>query len=149
MPKETKATVAELESRNNDVMRLLCEGSTTKSIYEHGIENKWNVNKRQIDNYIAKCYEEIHKEIKANKKYILDSTIKKRYTLYEKAFIAQDYRLCKDILTDLNKLLGHFQHSDITINNNIELNQYNNITNDQSDDLRNKFIKLISSKRQA
>jgi len=147
MPKETKATEAELEVRHADVMQLLCNGKTTKSIYQHSETQGWNVGTRQVDCYISKCYEEIHKEIKSTKKYILNTNIKKRYTLYEKAFNALDYRLCKDILADLDKLLGHYKNSDITINNNnfLEYNQYNQYANsdDAKQELNDKFGSIL------
>jgi len=87
------------------VVQLLLQGASTGQIIKFGFDN-WGIKKRTVDDYISKCKDRV-KQI-ANKDVELElAKAKIRYEdLYFKNYKSMDWRECRTVQGDINKLFG-------------------------------------------
>ena len=87
------------------VQRLLVEGHSTPVIVQN-ISKKWDIGERQAYNYVSKAWDTFAEKYENRRDAILGFHVAARLNLFRKAYDAEQYYVCKQILEDLAKLQG-------------------------------------------
>ena len=102
----SKATNAEIELRIKTIYEMTVKGCSRKYIVRYSAEN-WNINERQVDDYLKRVYTEIKETYNDDyKKSLLDKHIAQLEDLYVKNYTIEDFRECRNIIESKNKMLG-------------------------------------------
>ena len=101
-----KATNAEIELRIKTIYEMTVEGCSRKYIVRYSAEN-WDINERQVDDYLKRVYDEIKETYNDDyKKSLLDKHVAQLEDLYVKNYTIEDFRECRNIIESKNKMLG-------------------------------------------
>ena len=100
-----KATNAEIEMRIATVLSLLMRGKTRAEIVRYGA-NKWELESRQIDEYLSRAKERLQEENKSTFEHDLALARGRISYLYDKAIGNEDYGLARVINQDFIGLTG-------------------------------------------
>lgn len=103
-----KSTNVEMEFRINQVIRMLLSGVVKRSDIIRFITEKtdWNVQERQIENYIARAKEELKDMMSDELEYQKGLALSRYSDLYAKSLKIQDYANCRQIQKEINIMLG-------------------------------------------
>lgn len=99
-----KPTAAERMIRVMTVLELLIKGKSRDYIVRYCSE-KWEVEERSTDNYIADARDQIKYEIDKHKEEHVNLALLQFNDLYDKNYLIQDYRECRQVLESKLKYL--------------------------------------------
>ena len=105
MPKETKSSDQEIEQRIEVIAQLLTRFMSRRHILEY-VRKKtdWNVERAQIDNYIAEAKNIIKEKTDPEQ---MGGIIRKNFEmLFKKNLEIEDFRECRAVLESMAKLTG-------------------------------------------
>lgn len=102
-----KSTNAEIEARVNKIYDLLVNGANRSQILQYCTEKaKWEVNERQIDEYIKRANQRLIELGKTHRETELGRAVARLNSLYFMSMSLQNFNVCLGIQRELNKLLG-------------------------------------------
>lgn len=128
--KETRATQAEVENRVAVVVEMILQGYPRHKILSYGLK-EWKIRAKGTDTYISKA-KKIIKEIANQDSEMEFEKAKARLNdLYSKAFKNKDYRECRNIQAELNKLTGVY--APVKQQHTGDIGFYQLLTNDTGD----------------
>ena len=105
MPKASKAEVAK---RVEEILAIRLDGAQRHDILRYAAEKGWDVNERQIENYIHKADNLLIEQQEKNRKRLLGLHRAKRGALFARAVNAGDHGTALRVLDSECKLLGLF-----------------------------------------
>lgn len=112
MPKETKATAAEVERRVMTIYDRLLAGASRVNILQYVAKTgekdagqAWNVETRQIDEYIHDATDRIRDAAVTHRELELAKAILRLESLYAQAMRVQDFKLCLSVIREQVTLL--------------------------------------------
>jgi DNA-directed RNA polymerase subunit F len=120
MPKENKSSIAEYEKRVNKVYLMLINNNSRYEIIKHA-KKEWDVQERQVDNYIKEANDIIKETAKQSQEEWLEDTKNKLRYLYKIAMQDGNIIECRRLIETANKVLGYEK---LSIDNNITLNNF-------------------------
>lgn len=100
-----RATDAEVAKRVYTVSQMLTVGYKRQEILQFCAE-KYDVQERQADTYIARARDVIKEEVKADLDYHRAVVEKRLEDLFLKNYKIQDYRECRQLVNDIAKFHG-------------------------------------------
>lgn len=107
MSKEDKITQDEKERRINLIFQLIITGMNRKDMLHYVAKNeKWKVEKRQIDNYIHEAMQLLREMGKVDRDAEFGKAIERLNKLYMARLKIKDHKVCLAIQKELNTLLG-------------------------------------------
>ena len=119
MSGKNKCNNAEYEKRINTVFNLLLNGLQRFEILEYiRTKTDWNIERAQIDNYIAEANKLIYKKSKEDIDDFREKCRKRFENQYKLAMANKDIAECRRILDTANKVLGYEK---INVDSKIEL----------------------------
>ena len=89
----------------NEILELWINGYSRKLIIQYCTENH-NISERQIDNYLAKVYQEISNNHKEHRSKLVNQALRRYNDLYDRNLAIQDYRECRAVQDSVVKLFG-------------------------------------------
>jgi len=102
-----KSTNAEIETRVNKVYDLLVNGASRSQILQYCTEKaKWEINERQIDEYVARANERLIELGKTHRETELGRAVARLNQLYFLSITLQNFNVALGVQKELNKLLG-------------------------------------------
>jgi hypothetical protein len=109
-----------IESANlqNEILELYVNGYGRKQIVQYCSETH-NLSERQVDNYLAKVYEEISVNIQEHKTKLIKQSIRRFNDLYERNSAIQDYRECRQVQESIIKLFGLSEPNKINVQTDV------------------------------
>lgn len=107
MEKETrhKSDSSEYEKRVNQIYLLILQGFQRKQIIQFVAEN-YKVGERQTDEYLQKAREIIKLNIDTDTSSKKNEILTQLYDLYNKNYLDEDYRECRNLLAQISNILG-------------------------------------------
>lgn len=101
-----KASVAETQERINFTFDLLVGGAKRANVIKQFSEKhpEWNLQPRQIDNYIAKAKAEIEKRQDTRRSYEYSMALVRAENIYARAMSAHDYRAALSAQDQINRI---------------------------------------------
>ena len=106
--KKKKSDNAEIRRRVEEVLRIRLDGAQFHDIVQFGSEKGWGVTDRQIRKYIARADGLLVERLEKKRKRVIARRLSQREALFARAVNAADYRTALAILTDMDKLQGHY-----------------------------------------
>jgi hypothetical protein len=103
MPRSDKSTI---NSRVNDVLRLLALGAGLPEILQFASSHGWNVKDRQVRRYQELAYKRFAKTAHRNRKQLLGRHLQQRRTLFARCIKDNDNRTALYVLKDEAQLEG-------------------------------------------
>lgn len=108
-PKKRKADTAEALLRVEAVLRIRLDGAQFHDVVQFASENGWgDLTERQIRNYIRRADDLLVERQEKKRKRIIARRLSQREALFARAVNAADYRTALAILSDMDKLQGHY-----------------------------------------
>jgi len=101
-----KSTDAEIERRVSEVYTLILAGVRRADIVRHAAKNKWGVESRMIDTYIARATEELRTAATVDRDAELGRAIRRLHHLHQASQRDKDHRTSLSVQRDLTALLG-------------------------------------------
>jgi hypothetical protein len=103
MSRSDKSTI---NSRVNDIMRLLVVGAGLPEILQFASNHGWNVTERQVRRYQELAYRQLAKTAYRNRKQLLGRHLQQRRTLFARCIKENDNRTALYVLKDEADLEG-------------------------------------------
>jgi hypothetical protein len=103
-----KAEAAEVARRVEDVLRIRLDGAQYHDVLQYSAENGWGLKERQIREYIARADDLLVERLEKKRKRLIARRLSMREALFARAVNAADYRTALAILSDMDKLQGHY-----------------------------------------
>lgn len=103
MPKSTKA---EVEKRIHEVFTIRLDGAQFHDIVQYAAEHGWNVEERQLWNYIARADKLLVERHEKSRKKLIARHVAQRRVLYARSVNAADYRTALSVLSDEARLMN-------------------------------------------
>ena len=100
-----KSDSSEFDKRVNTVYLLILQGFQRKQIIQYVSEN-YKVGERQTDNYLEKAREIIKSNIDNDTSSKKNEILNQFYDLYQKNYQLEDYRECRNLLSNISNILG-------------------------------------------
>jgi RecB family endonuclease NucS len=107
-PKAKKSSVAEVERRVQEVLRIRLDGAALHDVVQYATEMKWDVSERQVSHYIRRADDLLVERNDRNRKRLLARHCAQRESLYARAVNGADYRTALAVVDSLAKLQGLF-----------------------------------------
>src|SRR5947207_5867608 len=104
-PKSDTATVAR---RVEEVLRIRLDGAQFHDIVQYASEKRWGVSDRQLWTYIRRADDLLVERLEGKRKRVIARRLSMREALFARAVNAADYRTALAILSDMDKLQGHY-----------------------------------------
>ena len=101
----SKATNKEVFERVNVVIQLIIQGKTRDEILNY-IVDEMNLSVQSAKLYYGKAWKRIKKQGELNRSKMIALAKRRYHDLYDKCYCIQDYRECRAIQADINKLAG-------------------------------------------
>jgi hypothetical protein len=125
-PRVAKATNAEIAKRVNVIFKLLISGASRADILQYAAETaKWQIEERQIDEYIARATEQIEAQAETVRTREFGRALAFLAQLKFKNMLINDFKAALATQREINELLGLYpvkQHA-LTIDWRSELRQ--------------------------
>jgi hypothetical protein len=116
-----KSDSSEMEKRINTIYAMLLQGIQRKTIIQYCTKT-YEISERQVDTYLKQARElmtdESYKDLELKKSEILAQY----YDLYHKSYKALDFKECRNILGNIDNILGISAPK--KIDNNISVNTF-------------------------
>ena len=109
-----KATDQIIEQRVIEILPLVTIMNRREILQYCAKKYNWEINSRQMDNYIARAREILREETQLYKANAIESALNNLLVLYKKAFKKEDHRTCLAIQAEINKMFGLTQKIDLT-----------------------------------
>ncbi|MES2516077.1 MAG: hypothetical protein V4580_18120 [Bacteroidota bacterium] len=103
--KTNKSTLATVELRVKEVVKLLINSYSRYEIIQYSSEN-WRVGERQTDKYIQKAKEAIITSTKKDVSYDFSKAVRRYEDLYRNSVENKDFRTAMNINKELTSLQG-------------------------------------------
>ena len=100
-----KGTNIEVEKRIEEIAEILTRGGNRQDIIRYCAE-KHDIGERQADNYIGRAWETIKESAEKDRDRNINLAIRRYEDLYRRSHKVQDYRECRQVISDMVKLLG-------------------------------------------
>lgn len=101
-----KSNQVQFNERVEIILQACLEGASRKDMLQIGTENEWNVNPRQIENYVKRAKELMVERTAGKRKQLLGQHLARREFLYTRRIKANDDRTALAVLDSSAKLLG-------------------------------------------
>jgi hypothetical protein len=108
-----RADAAEAARRVGEVLRIRLDGAQYHDVVQFAAENGWGIQERQLREYIRRADELLVGRQDKSRKRVIARRLSQREALFARAVNAADYRTALAILTDLDKLQGHYPEKDV------------------------------------
>jgi hypothetical protein len=108
-----KTEAAEVAKRVDAVLRIVLDGAQFHDVMQYAEEQKWGLKERQVREYLSRANELLAERLEKNRKRTIARRISQREALFARALNAADYRTALAILSDLDKLQGHYPEKDL------------------------------------
>lgn len=100
-----KSDSSEMDKRVNIVYLMLLQGFQRKQIIQYCADN-FQIGERQTDEYLGKAREIIKSNIDCDTSSKKNEILNQFYDLYQKNYALEDYRECRNLLTNISNILG-------------------------------------------
>lgn len=100
-----KSDSSEMDKRVNIVYLMLLQGFQRKQIIQYCADN-FQIGERQTDEYLGKAREIIKSNIDCDTSSKRNEILNQFYDLYQKNYALEDYRECRNLLTNISNILG-------------------------------------------
>ena len=107
-PKAKKSSVAEVERRVQEVLRIRLDGAALHDVVQYATEMKWDVSERQVSHYIRRADDLLVERNDRNRKRLMARHCAQRESLYARSVNGADYRTALAVADSLAKLQGLF-----------------------------------------
>ncbi len=107
-PKAKKSSVAEVERRVQEVLRIRLDGAALHDVVQYATEMKWDVSERQVAHYIRRADDLLVERNDRNRRRLLARHCAQRESLYARAVNGADYRTALAVIDSLAKMQGLF-----------------------------------------
>jgi len=119
--KGRKATELTIQNRINRIIELIASGIVMRKYLLQLVTSEFKISNSQFDKDFKKARKEVQKLNKPKFEVHVCNAILKLQILYNKNFKMQDYRECRNVQAELNKLLGLYKPSQLDIKADISL----------------------------
>jgi hypothetical protein len=103
-----KSEAAEVARRVEEVLRIRLDGAQYHDVLHYSAEKGWGLKERQIREYIARADDLLVERQEKKRKRVIARRLSMREALFARAVNAADYRTALAILSDMDKLQGHY-----------------------------------------
>jgi len=100
-----KSDSSEMDKRVNTIYLMLLQGFQRKQIIQYCSDN-FKIGERQTDEYLGKAREIIKSNIDCDTSSKKNEILNQFYDLYQKNYALEDYRECRNLLTNISNILG-------------------------------------------
>lgn len=100
-----KSDSTEIEKRVNVIYLMLIQGFQRKTIIQYCAKN-FEIGERQADEYIKKARDTMSAEMDIATDLKKSEILSQLYDLYTKNYKIEDYRECRNILSQISDILG-------------------------------------------
>jgi len=101
----SKADSTEFKNRVNTIYAMLLQGYQRKQIVQFA-SKKYEVSDRQVDTYLSEARKVMSDEQDVEIGLKRSEVLCQLYDLYNKNFKSEDYRECRNVLTQIAGILG-------------------------------------------
>ena len=111
----SKSDSSEMQKRINLIYSMLLQGLQRKAIIQYCSKN-YEISDRQVDEYLAKARQLMSDDLVENMDLKRSEILAQLNDLYNKSYLLEDYRECRNILAQITSILGveAIKRTDIT-----------------------------------
>ncbi|HEY2909029.1 MAG TPA: hypothetical protein VGI99_02225 [Gemmataceae bacterium] len=113
MTQKNKSESLTVAARVEEVLRIRLDGAQFHDVVQYSAEKQWDINERQLRNYIRRADELLVKRTDRNRRRVVARHLAQRQALFARAVNAADYRTALAILADEAKLRGLYPEKDL------------------------------------
>lgn len=106
--KRPKSDAAEVAKRIEEVLRIRLDGAQYHDVLQYASEKGWGISDRQVSTYIRRADDLLVERQEKKRRRIIARRLSQREALFARAVNAADYRTALAILSDMDKLQGHY-----------------------------------------
>lgn len=103
-----KSDGAEIARRVDEVLRIRLDGAQYHDVLQYASKQGWDVSPRQVSTYIRRADDLLLERMERNRKRLVARRLAQREALFARAVSGGDFRTALVILSDMDKLQGHY-----------------------------------------
>ncbi len=113
MTRQKKSDDPETARRVDEVLRIILDGAQSWDVVQYASGKGWGVSEWQVRTYIARADDLMAEQQAKKRRKVIARRLSQREVLFARAVNAADYRTALAILSDMDKLQGHYPEKDI------------------------------------